>query len=970
MYLAKHRVGLCAAAIAIAGPAYPSTDADTRADAGAPRAAAAGADTDAAKSADATPSGKDSTATKPDSSATKPATTGQVTLEEIVVASNRYEATDIQLRAANSVSVLSAEDLANTAVHNAAEALGLLPGVNVLNTSAGSFIGGIDSAARAEGMFVSVRGMNAEFNVNLINGVTVAQGMPKSREVQLSLLPPSGLKTVILNKTSRADMDGDAIGGTVDFRTPTAFDYPESFGSVTAGIRLESRPIDYHENGLGYNFGAEIARRFGSDQQFGIYVNGYYNLRHFTNSEMGGVMEDGCCDNGWQFKVANADPGTGAGTNPPGVDPVKNLELSAFNVGVSSGLTRQFGGSTSFDWQPDETTSAYARLTYAYAFTQQDSNLSQIVAMGVLTGSHSPYQTAAGLYQPDLANVSIRYWLETNPEVAELGTFQVGVDKKLGSWTVSPNLFYSWGRDDRPNHIEIDARTSHVQGGDITDNGFPYGQTSLVTYSNNFPYANLTPEMTAQLYNIRGLPAFDRGELQKQYSGQRKGGGKIDVRKAFADGSFELKFGAKYTTSSRTVTDRDWTNPAFFDGTTFGSLPIWNGNYGHVFPGKYGWPVPKISEDSLLAYYASAADPIKNLDNCGPIYLNSLNCNNQGGAEDVSAAYTMLQYRTGDWEITPGVRFEHTYIHNIFWVIPSDLTGTQLLGHFEGNHTIYNELLPSIFVNYRPDPGAVYRAGIWESYTRPAFVKLGGSTTVVPSAGSATTLTRGNPDLKTVKATNYDLSGEWDNGAGRHLVLAVFYKTLRDYVYDTTGNVQDPAASGGGFVIKQPVNGGSGQVWGVEVGARQKFQFLPAPFDGIGVSGNFTREHTLVHTNAPGFDSSSPIENAPDWLANVEVFYEKRGLSVGVLYNYSGKYLAQYDQIGLGSNWDDLWVRPTRRLDMHAGYAFESGLKLDLSIANLLRDYSYWSHIGKNSLAISDIVDSGMTGFFNVTYKF
>jgi hypothetical protein len=55
---------------------------------------------------------------------------------------------------------------------------------------------------------------------------------------------------------------------------------------------------------------------------------------------------------------------------------------------------------------------------------------------------------------------------------------------------------------------------------------------------------------------------------------------------------------------------------------------------------------------------------------------------------------------------------------------------------------------------------------------------------------------------------------------------------------------------------------------------------------------------------------------------------------------------------------------------MHAGYAFESGLKLDLSIANLLRDYSYWSHIGKNSLAISDIVDSGMTGFFNVTYKF
>jgi TonB-dependent receptor len=938
MQRTRHRVGLCAAAIAIAGPALASADA---------------ADTAAAATSAAT----DSSATKPDSSGAKPAVSGQVALEEVVVAQNRYQATDIQLKAPNTVSVLSAEDLANTAVHNAAEALGLLPGVNVLSTSGGGFIGGIDSAARGEGMFTSVRGMDAEFNVNLVNGVTVAQGMPFSREVQLSLLPPSGLKTVVLNKTSRADMDGDAIGGTVDFRTPTAFDYAESYTSVTAGIRLESRPIDYHENGLGYNFGAEISRRFGADQQFGIYADGYYTVRHFANSEMGGVMESGCCDNGWKLKLTNADS-----TNPAGVDPQQNLELSAFNVGVSAGLTRQFGGSTSFDWQPDETTAAYARLTYAYAFTQQDSNLSQIVAMGVLTGSDSPFQTPAGLYQPDLANVSIRYWLETNPEVADLGTFQVGVDKKLGSWTVSPNLFYSWGRDDRPNHIEIDARTSHVQGGDITDNGFPYGQTSLVTYSKNFPYANLTPEMTAQLYNIRGLPAFDRGELQKMYSGQKKGGGKIDIRKELADGLLELKFGAKYTTSSRHVTSRDWTNPGFYDGATFGSLPIWNGDYRHVFPGKYGWSVPKIDEDSLLDYYASAADPIKNLDTCGPDYLNSLNCNNQDATEDVAAAYTMLQFHTGDWEITPGVRFEHTSIHNNFW--------SQVTSQFEGNHTVYNEALPSIFVNYRPDPGAVYRAGIWTSYTRPAFVKLGGGVSTSRSASGATAITVGNPHLKAVEAINYDLSGEWDNGAGRHLMLAGFYKTIQHYTYDTITNVESGATDGNGFIIKQPVNVGSGQVWGIEAGARQKFQFLPAPFDGIGVSGNFTREHTLVHLNTTGYDSSSPIQNAPDWLANVEVFYEKHGLSVGLLYNYMGNYLQTYDQLSIGSNWDDLWVRPTRRLDMHAGYAFESGVKVDLSVSNLLRNYSYWSHIGKNSLAISDIVDIGMTGFLNVTYRF
>src|ERR1700716_908000 len=91
MLLARHRVGLCAAAIAIAAPAYPATNADKSAD----MAAAAGADADATPHADAKPRGTDSSVTKSDSSAAKPAGSGQVTLEEIVVASNRYEATDI-----------------------------------------------------------------------------------------------------------------------------------------------------------------------------------------------------------------------------------------------------------------------------------------------------------------------------------------------------------------------------------------------------------------------------------------------------------------------------------------------------------------------------------------------------------------------------------------------------------------------------------------------------------------------------------------------------------------------------------------------------------------------------------------------------------------------------------------------------------------------------------------------------------
>jgi outer membrane receptor for ferrienterochelin and colicin len=135
-----------------------------------------------------------------DQQAVKAAKSAPLTLDKVTVAATRYSATDMQMAASNTTNVLSAEDLKYTAVHNIAEALGLMPGVNVVNTGQ-SYFGGIDGAARGEGMFASVRGLNAEYNVNLINGVNVAQGMPYSRSVQLRLLPPSGLQTIVLNKT-------------------------------------------------------------------------------------------------------------------------------------------------------------------------------------------------------------------------------------------------------------------------------------------------------------------------------------------------------------------------------------------------------------------------------------------------------------------------------------------------------------------------------------------------------------------------------------------------------------------------------------------------------------------------------------------------------------------------------------------------------------------------------------------------
>ena len=891
-----------------------------------------------------------------------------VTLEEVVVASDRYQATDLQLQSTNSVSVLSAKDLDNTAVHNVAEALSLMPGVNVMNTGQ-SFVGGVDGAARGEGMFVAVRGMNAEYNVNLIDGVEVAQGQPYSRGVQLSLLPPSVLKTIVLNKTSTADMDGDAIGGTIDFRTPTAFDYSGPEGNITVGTRFESRASDYHKDPLGYDVSGELARRFGANDEFGLYVEAYTDFRYFYNSELGGVMEALCCDNAWAFKVADAN-----GNTPAGVDPAQNLELTGANVGVSYGFERRMGGDMSLDWRPDDTLAAYSRLTYSHQYTEQNSALTQIVGMGVLQGSASPYEIGTtGLYQPDIANVSIRYWFETNPEVAELGTYQLGFTKKIDGWTIAPNAFVSWGRDDRPDHIEIDARSNSLLGGDVTDNGFPYGGTSLFTYSNNFPYPTLTSQMTSQLNNILGLPAYDRGEVQEGRSHQTKGGARVDLQYDFGDGLLEsVKFGTKYVDSSREVNFRDWTIPGYAGGD-FGSEPIWTGSFSHVFPGKYGWADPYPSLPSLFSYFTQG-NGSHYIDTCDGITVNNWNCDTLKGTEAVASGYAMLQMRAGDWEFIPGVRFEHTDIKDTFWVIPKDVNGDDLAGHFGNNYTHYNEALPSILVNYRPSATTVYRGAIWTSYERPPFVQLAGSASVSPSASGTTTITEGNPNLKAITATNYDLSGEWKTDSGGFLTAAAFFKQIQHYLFDNGSSAENTtstgAATGTGILYIEPTNGGSAQVYGVELGGRQKFKWLPAPFDGLGIEASATGEHTGVHLDETGLKPVERMQNAPNWMGNVELFYEARGLELGVIYNYSGAFLVQYDYMDQHASWDDLWMRARQRVDLHAGYTFEQGVKLDLGIANLLRNYQYWTHIGEHTLQDSDIVDSGTTAFFNVSYKF
>ena len=908
--------------------------------------------------ASATPPSLTQQTTSPDSVGANP-----TNLEHVTVIADDESAEQTQMEATNTASILSEKDLQRTAVHNIAEALGLMPSVNVIKTGQ-SYFGGIDGAARGEGMFASVRGLNAEYNVNLINGVNVAQGMPYSRSVQLTLLPPSGLQTIVLNKTSTAAMDGDAIGGTIDYQTPTAFNFTEKQGgSVSVSGRLESRARDYGDDGLGKGIAAHYHGRYGDKGQLGFSVMGYYDAREFVNSQLSGASA-ARSDRTWKYSHTLDN-----GSLAPGYNPEQSLMGTGMYAGLSQGQTRRFGGNLSLDWRVNPDLLVYLHGTYARALTTQNTAYSQLIPTDISFVAH-PIQ-AGGLYRPQLNQYAARYWYETNPEDAELSTIQFGLNQRAGMWTISPNLFFSSGQNDRPDHIEISARSDQYYN--QTKQGyFAYGFPQIF-YPNSagYPIPMLTPALRASLSNIDGMYVRRSGQLTKEYSGQHKGGFKMDARRDFDQSALKyLQFGMKYTRSSRSFTDRDWTNGYYGGMKKMADIGLINRHYVSAYPGQYDWPTVGLNNDALKRLIVNRLTP-SSFDTCGSNPINNLNCNTMRGSEAVTAAYLMASFSFNQLEMLPGLRYESTAIHNIFWHTLPKQKDVDVLGYFDSNQTHYHKPLPSLFFNWRPSgDSSVYRAGVWTSYTRPAFVQLGGGAKTSQS-DDKTVIEQGNSHLKAIDAINFDLSAEWSNNQGRSAILAAYYKHISHYIYEAGSEQSNQHTNNNtpNILYKTPENGGSGRVAGVEATVRQRFIGLPALLNGLGVGGNVTLQSTRVDLGMDGF-RREPIQNVPKQLANASLFYEHGPVNIDLSWHFSGEYISVYNFLAQEGDWSSLWVKPSRRVDLSLGYALSPSWHADLSISNLTNKDRYWAHVGHHSTVLSDIVDAGMTGLFTLKHTF
>ena len=157
-----------------------------------------------------------------------------------------------QKNSANIKNVVSSEQFQLFPDRNAAETAARIPGVSI-------------SYDQGEGEVITIRGIGPEFNSLTVNGQRIPAPDPDlGRAVGLDLLNQDLMENIVVTKALTPDMDGDAIGGNVNFQMKQAPD---------AGILAVNL-------GGGYNVQHSEFDKYGKDI---IDVSTYGGQRFFDN---------------------------------------------------------------------------------------------------------------------------------------------------------------------------------------------------------------------------------------------------------------------------------------------------------------------------------------------------------------------------------------------------------------------------------------------------------------------------------------------------------------------------------------------------------------------------------------------------------------------------------------------------------------------------------------------------------------
>ncbi len=854
--------------------------------------------------------------------------------EEVTITAQREgqaAAINQQIRANTIVNVVSSERIRELPDNNAAESVGRLPGIAIRRSG-------------GEGQRVTIRGMSPKFNLITVDGEQIpatgqgrdlfsikgsgpgsASTLTDDRSVDLSMVSSEALGGIEVFKALTPDKDADAIGGSVNFVSGKA---PSGWRTR---VNLLGGYTGYHNSFNNAKLNATLSNRFFNDN-LGVLFSGAFH-RGDRSSDRQTV------DWIWQGKVIL----NGLTLN----DIIETRDRYNLNLN----LDYQIGDHSTIYW-----TSMYNRADREV--------INRTMRLSI--------RTNAAEYNSNWSKPSL-YFYSSNLRGAHQTRF-ADVDWGLTYiTTVDENKFgYGYGFQ----------QSSIFQSLDFVEEQGPFAASNNATYNldawGGVPWgggfsARNDRNMTAQ-FNLKKQFRF-----LSAFSGYLKAGGKYrDKHRTLESRGLKVRgtdFLDAYIADHpdiKVVRTNDLSMSNFLGAYDPGDF--FHGN--HPFIATLDHKKPKEMFDQYRHLWRKVvADGLDDYT----------------ADEAVAAGYLMgeLSYKK---RITfvGGARYEHSVNdYQAIWrtdIIEDYFTSTvaDIRGVFKdttSTSTYYSwfpqyHLKIGVLQDSEMTKGLDLKLAATKTMSRPDYLMLAPKYYI---SATKNLVERGNPDLKPAIAWNYDafLTGYSKLGM---LTVGAFYKKVEEIAFlfarkarPELDNVSDR------YTVIDPQNTSEMTIIkGIEIELQTNFRWLPSPFDGIVLYGNYTGIQsearypwTYVKYDPKTFktiriDSSraNQLPGQANNIYNISLGYDKGRFSGRISYYFQDQIL---DWLGENEELDG-WIDDYERIDLSASFRLTEKLRLLLNVNNLINRHDR-SFMGVGRYVNSESI-YGTHAEFGIRYDF
>ena len=816
------------------------------------------------------------------------------------LAQGQAKALSLQRSAGNIKNIVSSEMIERFPDQNVADAIQRLPGV-ALETDHG------------EGRYVQIRGAEAQLNTTTLNGIRIPSPEDTERIVSLDVIPSFLLGSIELSKAITPDMDGDAIGGSVNLITKNGFDYDGR--TINLKVAGGQRTMRGKNTGMAaLNYADQLM-----NNRLGLIISGSYenNDMHTDNIEME-------WDDKYEYVtdvVDSEEDETYVVEESDGII-LTDLQLRNYN------LSRERMGITgNLDYKLNANSKLYVRTMWnRYTdFEERDRLRFRFDKSVDEEEPGSGYDPADGLA---VSLARIERDLKSRTSISYINSYTFGGQHQFGkigvdySYTIShaeelrtpsTNITFevkdvNWDYEYSDEHYPTMSNFTDDDGGEFDpDDASNYELDEIELLGKYFPNAkdpdgNLATD-DDQIMTFNVSMDLSVGPL----SGKVKAGVKLSSKEKVSDRTGNELWG--------------WDGENDFFMTDFNKdidgNDFMDGNYTHTLG---------IDVDKIHNYMVANIDSFEILPVYEDVFFETWNAK-----EDLTAFYGMADMRMGNINIIAGARMENASTEYTSW--NGDIEEIEdAEGTYEESLALltavtktadHSVALPMIHVKYGINDNMFARLAYTETMARPNYGSLVPYVLAEDEEAEA-----GNPELVPAHSKNIDFMFEYYVGPLGIVSFGYFTKDIADYFY--VGVFENLEVQGKEYEeVKMPTNGEGATLSGWEINVQQQLSFLPGPLSGLGVYANYTST-----TSEADYGTDREKTTLPGQAGNTGNFslsYETKKLSARLSYALSDKYIVE---VG-GDADEDVYYEPANRIDISLSYDPMANLTILADLMNV-----------------------------------